>query len=267
MAFNFFLSVFPALIFAFQLIPFVPVERLEERTLELLSQVFPPQGYAILSRTVEDLFDGAGWGAMSLTVASVLFTASRGVITLMNVCDAVDFRPRIRQNLLKKNLKALALLLMLLLIALTGLAVIVTGELWLANIAKKIAVAEIKAFGFDYYLVGLGRWGLEWLLLYVSISFLYKAAPAQKNLWRFSSPGSFVASILMLAAQIVLTYYFVNFTNYNQIYGTLGAVIALMLWFYYISWVIIIGYYLDVNIVRAKIEHRRNDLQRNGQNL
>ena len=267
MAFNFFLSVFPALIFAFQLIPYVPVEGLEERTQELLSTLLPPQGYSLLSRTVEDLFDGTSFGAMALTVFSTLFTASRGVITLMNVCDAMDFRPRIRQNLFKKNLKSFSLLMMLLGITVTGLAVIVTGEVWLAAIADKIAVAEIKAFRVDYYLVGLGRWVLEWLLLYVSISFLYKAAPVQKNLWRFSSPGAFVASILMLAAQIVLTYYFVNFTNYNQIYGTLGAVIALMLWFYYISWVIIIGYYLDVNIVRSKLNHQGHELHRNGQNL
>jgi membrane protein len=138
---------------------------------------------------------------------------------------------------------------------LLGVAVIVTGELILARIARTIALSEIRNFHIDYYLVGLGRWALEWALLYAAMSFLYKAAPAQKNLWRFSSPGAFAASLLLLLAQIVLTHYFVNFANYNQIYGTLGAVIALMLWFYYISWVIIFGYYLDVNIVRAKIEH------------
>jgi membrane protein len=255
MAFNFFLSVFPALIFAFQLIPYVPIAGLEERTLELLATVLPPQGFELISKTVEDLFDGTGWGAISLTVISTLFTASRGIVTMMNVFDALDFRPLIPQGLIKKNLKALAILFVFVLIMLLGVAVIVTGELILARIARTIALSEIRNFHIDYYLVGLGRWALEWALLYAAMSFLYKAAPAQKNLWRFSSPGAFAASLLLLLAQIVLTHYFVNFANYNQIYGTLGAVIALMLWFYYISWVIIFGYYLDVNIVRAKIEH------------
>ncbi|MCS7086157.1 MAG: YihY/virulence factor BrkB family protein, partial [Bacteroidia bacterium] len=157
MAFTFFLSIFPTLILAFQLLAYVPIEGLQSRMLRLIRDFLPTQSHAIMSRTVADLFDGAHWGIISLTALSALFTASRGMLTLINALDAIDFRPPVRQNPLKKNLKALGLLAMFLIFFLAGAAFVVVAEIALGRVYQTVTPI-VKTVRLEYYLMRGARW-------------------------------------------------------------------------------------------------------------
>lgn len=96
------------------------------------------------------------------------------------------------------------------------------------------------------------KWLLLFFLVYLFISLFYYFAPADRKEYRFFSAGSTFASIAMVLVLGVMNYYFANFGNYNLLYGSLGAILAILLWIYWNALFILIGFDLNTSIVQAK---------------
>jgi len=103
-----------------------------------------------------------------------------------------------------------------------------------------------------YYVISTFKWLLLFFLVYVFISSFYYLAPTNKKNYHFFSVGSTFACISMVLIMVVLNYYFSNFGNYNLIYGSIGAILAILLWIYWNSMFILIGFDLNVSIAAAK---------------
>lgn len=103
-----------------------------------------------------------------------------------------------------------------------------------------------------YYVISTFKWLLLFFLVYIFISSFYYLAPTNKKNYHFFSVGSTFACISMVLIMGVLNYYFSNFGNYNLLYGSIGAILAILLWIYWNSMFILIGFDLNVSIVAAK---------------
>ncbi|MBQ7735143.1 MAG: YihY/virulence factor BrkB family protein [Bacteroidales bacterium] len=137
--------------------------------------------------------------------------------------------------------------------------------LWFVIILLAVAVFLGASLGFNYLdnhlfqsprlmssTLSLVKWLLLFALVYVFISSLYYLAPANRKEYRFFSAGSTFASLAMVLVLGVLNYYFANFSNYNVLYGSLGAILAILLWLYWNALFILIGFDLNISIVQAK---------------
>ena len=102
---------------------------------------------------------------------------------------------------------------------------------------------------------------LKWLLVYAAIYFLisifYYLAPVKRGDYKFFSAGSSTCTILLVLLLWIINLYFSNFTNYNLIYGSLGAVFAILLWLNWSSTIFLICYDLNVSIAKAKSENKK----------
>jgi membrane protein len=87
------------------------------------------------------------------------------------------------------------------------------------------------------------------VLFYSGISLLYRYGPALKHRMRFFTPGATLATILSLATSLAFSYYVNQFGTYNRFYGSLGAIIVLMLWLQINAMIILIGYELNASII------------------
>ena len=85
-------------------------------------------------------------------------------------------------------------------------------------------------------------------LFYLAISSLYYFGPAKRKNWKFFSVGSSVATLLMLLASSVFAYYINNFSQYNAIYGSIGTIIIMMLYFQLTSFVLLLGFELNASV-------------------
>ena len=103
--------------------------------------------------------------------------------------------------------------------------------------------------------------GLKWLLVYAAVYFLisifYYLAPVRRGNYRFFSAGSSTCTILLVILMWILNLYFSNFDNYNLIYGSLGAIFAILLWINWSAAVFLICYDLNVCIAKAKSENKK----------
>lgn len=136
---------------------------------------------------------------------------------------------------------------------------------WFIILLLTVAVFLGASLGFHYLdthlfnspqlmssILSVIKWLLLFALVYVFISSLYYLAPADRKEYRFFSAGSTFTSLAMLLILGVMNFYFANFSNYNILYGSLGAILAILLWIYWNAMFILIGFDLNISIVEAK---------------
>ena len=95
----------------------------------------------------------------------------------------------------------------------------------------------------------------------LAIALLYNFGPAKKRVWKFFSPGSLLATILIILSSMAFSYYVSNFSQYNKLYGSIGTLMVIMLWIYINAIVLIIGFELNASIAAIKKEKIQVELE------
>ena len=253
LAFNFFLALFPGIIFLFTLIPYIPVENLDHAVLSSLKDVLPHKAYNVLSETVEDIFKKRG-GLLSFGFILALYFATRGVETTIDAFNKAlpTFKSR---SFFHKKWVALKLTVVLSLVFLVAVILIIAGESIIDFLTKHFNIIDKLAV---WGLTGL-NWLIVVLLIFNAIAILYKYAPATHVNWRYFSVGAIVATFLAIVTSIGFSFYINNFGQYNKLYGAIGTIIVLMLWLYFNSMVLLIGFELNTSIIENKVRIHGHD--------
>jgi membrane protein len=245
------LSIFPFLIFLLSLIAYLPIPDLTPRLLGYMSQVAPAEAMTLVRRIVVPVVARQRGSLLTVSALFSIWTASMALSTFAGVMNRAYDVPETRPYLKRKPI-AIALTLGLSLFIIIAVALLVFGP----PLAKWVAG-----------LVGLGPlfaqlWiALHWPVAFTMISFalalLYYFAPNLKQPWHWITPGSVVATLLWVAVSALFGYYVRSFASYNEIYGSLGAVVVLMIWLYLSALAVIVGAELNAEITRAAAEERR----------
>ncbi len=232
----------------FSLIPYIPVDNLVPKLFEYLAtfrSIIPPQGYELIYTTASDMLEN-GSGLLSFGVIATLYFATNGVSTLMDSFDKIHHTFK-RRSYLRQKLIALLLTIFLIIFFLIILTIALVGEYYLDNAAEHIGNNIIQ-----YLIFNIAHGGVVIFLFFFTISFLYYYGPAVHEKWRFITPGSTLATILSLLTCLGFAYYVENFGQYNKFYGSLGAIIIIMIWMYLNSMILIIGFELNAGIYAHK---------------
>lgn len=248
MAYRFFFALFPALILVFTLIPFVPVPDLKARVLLLMSDIVPEDSLGFVYHIVDEFFAKPSPGIIYLNIGLMLFSALSGIKVMMAAFSKEETELFRRRRFLRYNFVALMIFLILLLLFSMMVASTITIEYF-------IHAWETSAHPASHAVSAVLLRILYWVVVFVTgqlvMSVTYFLGPAMHRRWNFITPGSLVAGVLVLLAISGFRIFFVNFTDYNKIYGSLGAIMLLMVWFYWISIVLLIGFELNTAIDRA----------------
>ncbi len=234
-------AIFPGIgavisIFGILADPVIVVEQLV-----LLKDIIPPDTYAILESQTERLLgarnDALSW-ASAVSIALALWAARAGVAALMGGLNAIAARPP--RDGVRHLLVALALTLCLVLLGIVALAAVIIAPLILAFFPIQGAGALI----LEWF-----RWALVIVVLYAALSLLYRYGPNQIGArLKWFTLGSAVVIVLWMAASIGLSYYLTNFASYNEVYGSIGAVIGMLLWLYVSAYLILLGATLNLHL-------------------
>ncbi|MDA3779886.1 MAG: YihY/virulence factor BrkB family protein, partial [Bacteroidales bacterium] len=113
----------------------------------------------------------------------------------------------------------------------------------------------IMQTNFTYYFITFGKWIIIIAFFFFAISSLFYLAPAKKTKWRFISVGSTLATILTLLTSLGFSYFVNNFGQYNKLYGSIGTLMVILIWLYFNSFAILLGFELNASINNAKQEN------------
>lgn len=250
LAFNFFLALFPSIIFLFTLIPYVPIANFQDTLFELLKGIMPKTAFEASEDTIMDIIKNQHGGLLSVGFISALFFSTNGVSSMIdgfnNTYHAIESRSLLKQRLISLILVLITTLLLVLAIALIIYSAIILKALPLGHSSR--------------YLIQIGRFVIVFLLLFMIISFNYYLGPANNKGWRFISAGSTFTTIMCLLTSLGFAWYVNNFGTYNKLYGSIGTLIIVLLWIYFNSIMLLLGFELNASIHSAGKTDRKKSL-------
>ena len=236
LAFFFVLSVFPALIFVLSVLPSLSIPHLQQAILDLLHQVLPPQSANFFEVTIRYVGARGGNGLLTFGLVFALWSGSAGfyaIIEQLNViCDATEQRP-----FWKARGIAILLLLFFSLLIILALSLAVFGgavQSWTASIIGWSRPLRV-------FFATL-RWIILAAALLLGLAVTYRFGPNLESRFRYLSPGGVTAGILIALASIGFRFYVSRFGNYGATYGSLAAIIVLMLWIYMAGIALLVGW-------------------------
>lgn len=252
LAFNFFLALFPAIIFFFTLIPYVPINNFQEQLLITIQSIMPYNAFEAARSTIEDIIQHQRGGLLSIGVIAALYFATNGINAMIDGFNrsvhAVETRSALQQRLISVLLTIIIAVLFILAVSLIILGEYLVGQMIALGILRDIIL---------YYSLIIGKWIIVISLFLTAISFLYYLGPSKKREFKFVSAGSTVATILSILSSVGFSFFVNNFGQYNKLYGSIGTLIVILLWIYINSMVLILGFELNASIGRAKKQKKQ----------
>jgi len=253
-AFNFILAIFPAIIFLFTLIPYFTVyfpEINRDNILVFLKDFFPPNMYDVASTTILDIVSNQRGGLLTFGFFLAVFLSTNGMLSLMRAFNSC-YRTIENRSAFRMRLTATALTLTTAVVVLMATALLVIGQLVLDYFLSHLNEFQyINLDDFTVFLIFLTRFVVIFIVFFLAISCIYYFGPAIHYNWRFFSFGSLMATVLSLAVSYGFSYYVTNFGTYNKVYGSIGVMIALMVYVQLITLVLLIGYEINASIHQA----------------
>ncbi len=247
LAFNFFLALFPAIIFFFTLIPYVPIDNFQEQLLAFIQAIMPYNAFEAARTTIEDIIQHQRGGLLSIGVIAALYFATNGINAMIDGFNrsihTVETRTNFQQRIISLVLTIIITVLFILAVALIILSEHVVSHLIQLGILRDIVF---------YYLLIVGKWIIVISLFLSAISFLYYLGPSKKREFKFVSAGSSIATILSILSSIGFSFFVNNFGQYNKLYGSIGTLIVILIWIYINAMVLILGFELNASIGRAR---------------
>ena len=246
-AYNFIMAIPPAFLFLFTLIPSLPLIKkvtLKKELHALITDIIPAKTYnENLIKFVDSFIDNSKIGLLSFGLILALFFASNAMMGLMRSFNKnyIGFEKR---KGLHNRLVAIRLTALLFLLVLGCLILLITQGAVLKWIGiKNASIREIIFYVRWIFIVGL---------IFYSIAFIYKYAPAVQKRWKIVSPGTILATSLSIFATLGFSYFVNNYSKYNALYGSIGTIMVLMALIYINSLVLLIGFELNVSIKTLK---------------
>lgn len=245
-AFNFTLAVFPSIIFMFSLIPYIPLEHLDDKIINLLSTVMPQGIFKEAKNTIVEIVSKPQGGILSLGFIFALYASTSGVMALMRAFNTAD-RIVERRGFIKARLIAIMINFLLTFVLLLAILVLIVGRLSVDFLFDE----GILNRNITFYTIQFISYLVIFFVFFITISIIYYFAPASHKRWKFVNVGSIIAAILTILITNLFSYYLSNFASYNRLYGTIGTFIALMVWLYLVAMILILGFEINASIQQA----------------
>ncbi len=243
-AYNFFLSLFPAIIFFFTLLPLFPFATDFQITLEnSIREFLPESAHAYLFEVIHGILGIKREGLLSIGFFLALIFSTGGMLTLMDGFDKSYEISYKKRSWIRKRLVALALTVLLAgLMTLSILTIILGGQI-LGGFFERMELGLLTSSLFLFL-----RWIVVILFFYLVITTIYRYGPSLRRRIKFINPGATLATLLSIGSSLIFAYFVNNFGRYNEIYGSIGALIVLLIWIQINAFIIIAGYELNASI-------------------
>jgi membrane protein len=245
-AFNLLMALLPASIFLFTLIPFVPIKNFQQELIRLFESILPADAYSFLESTIVDVITRKSSGLLLFMFIATIIFSTNGIHALIHAFVVSAHKFQSRTWVAQRRISVVLLVLIVMMISIAGF-LLIFGKMALNRLVELRIVEKSLVF----YLIMTLKWIVIILLLFLAISFLYWLAPAKRAEFRFTSPGSILATFLFILTSLGFSAYVNNFGQYNKLYGSIGTLMVIMVWLYLNSIALLIGFELNMSIKAA----------------
>lgn len=250
-AYSFFIAIFPFLLFILNLIPYLDfIDGFLTRFLIFIEDLLPPQTADLFYPVIADIAVNPRGGLLSFSILLALFLSANGVNSIFSAFE-YSFHVTINRNFFRQYFVAVGVAILLALLLLTTVGVILYGEFLISELVGKAYIQD------HVYIISILQLVIFVLMVYTIISILYYFGTKQGKESRFFSLGAFVTTILFLLTTYLFGIYINNFSNYNELYGSLGALLIMMFYIWINSNLLLLGFELNVSLQLLKDKNKK----------
>lgn len=233
LAYFFFLSLFPMLLFLSALISYLHID--QDSVYKMLKEIVPHDMFALIQGLVDSLLNHQSASLLSIGILGTIWSASNGVNAIGKALDSVYSTAKRRNFFIQR---VLSMFFMIFLFIMVGSVAII------GVFGRQIGVFITKLFNLDFNIFenyNIMRWSIVIFVIFTALVLLYRFLPNHKIKFKETIIGAAFTSIAWMIFSYLFSIFIDNFSNYSAIYGSIGAVIILMLWFYLSGIIVIIG--------------------------
>jgi len=244
-AFSFFMSLFPFALFLLNLIPHIPIPNFREDFMEFVEDNVPPNTYEAIAGIIDDIFKNSQGSLLSLGILLAVLLMSNGMNAILSGFQS-SLHITIKRTYFRQYAIAIALSLVLTVVLIVTVSAIVTLEIIIQSLTKSGFLTD------DVYLLEWGRYIFLILMILVVTSLLFKFAARETRTAAFFSYGSVLSTILFGITSFLFSIYVVRFAQYNQLYGSIGTLLVLMIYIWINCFILLLGFELNALIHKLK---------------
>lgn len=238
-AFSFFMALFPFLIFVLNLIPFIPIENIENTFSSFFLSIAPTEAQDFLNNVLYDIQSKPRRGLLSSTFVLSIFFMGNGINAIFGGFSE-SIHVNLNRHFLRQYTYAIGVGVLLGMVLLISIAGFLFFELLLAQV-----------FDLGFELSPLVRLAFFFVMAYlVSATLFYFGT--DRGFTSFFSAGALMTTLLFLLTSYGFGVYLDNFAQYNQLYGSIGAILILMLYIWLNAIVLLLGFELNASIAKLK---------------
>jgi len=248
------LAIFPAMIFVLAVIPYLPIANVDQAIMDLLRQALPASAAEMFTGVVQEVALEQRGGLLSFGLLAALWATSTGMYAIMQQLN-ITYGVKEERGFLQARLVAIALSLLFVVLVLGALSLIVLGGQIQEWLGSRFDIGDAPLAFFTVF-----RWVIILTALLLAFSLIYYLAPNVKQRFKFITTGSVVGVVALLIASLAFAWYTQSIGDYAATYGSVGAVIVLMMWLFIAGLAILFG--SEINVL---IERRSGSKQNAGQ--
>ncbi len=245
-AFSFFMAIFPFLLFILSLIPYIPIEGFQDGLFSLIKEVLPPKTFNAVNEVIHDIIRNQYGGLLSFGFLASIFLMTNGVNAIFGGFE-YSYHVKEYRNIFRAYFVSLGVSLLM------SLFLIITVVL---IIFYQIALAKIDEIGWlntaDLNLFYWGRGLLFLLMIFTIVSLLFRYGTKQGKNVKFFSGGAILTTLLSLLTFYLFGIYVLEFSKYNELYGSIGTLLILMLFVWLNAIILLLGFELNASLFRLK---------------
>ncbi|MGM5470968.1 YihY/virulence factor BrkB family protein [Flavobacteriaceae bacterium LMO-SS05] len=253
-AFSFFTAIFPFLLFILIVIPYIPVENFQTEFLAFLDSFLPPQTSDFFFKNIfENISDNSSHGGLlsSVFVLSILLMAN-GVNAVFSGFES-SYHEQLARNVFKQYMYAMGVALILAFLLILTVAVFGYFEIYVIdNVFENLEEKGYANQGASLVWVVMAKYMFFVIMVYLATATLYYFGTKEGKASRFFSIGALFTTLLIILTSYLFGIYIENFSKYNELYGSIGALLILLFYLWLNSNIILLGYELNASLNRLK---------------
>tara|TARA_X000000950_G_C13785970_1_gene607259 strand:- start:101 stop:1018 length:918 start_codon:yes stop_codon:yes gene_type:complete len=243
-AFSFFMALFPFLLFILNLIAFIPIANFDAVLFDFIELLLPQESQGFFTDIFTDIRQKQRTGLLSSVFILSIFLTANGVSSIFSSFEG-SYHVDLSRSFIRQYLYSMMVGVLLAVLLLVGVAALIFFEIFIFKNLDELIPSAVNW-------IRMGQLFFYTILIYVSVAILYYFGTIEGKKNRFFSPGALMTCLLILMTTYLFGIYIENFSTYNQLYGSIGALLIFLFYIWLNSSVLLLGFELNATLNRLK---------------
>ncbi len=244
-SFSFFMALFPFALFVLNLIPYIPIEGFQDDFMRFVEESVPPNTYDAIFIILNDILINSNSGLLSSGVILSVFLMANGLNSILGGFET-SHHVILKRGFFRQYAVALGMSILLTFILLFTVAIIVVFEVFIQDLRRRYYFNE------NIPLIVMGRYLFLILMILVTTSILFKFGTKRTGKRPFISIGSVFTTVLVIISSYFFGIWVVRFSQYNELYGSIGTLLILMFYIWLNCIILLLGFELNAAVDRIR---------------